>query len=221
MKELIKPEYYPNIFILLFSIAGLSLLFSKLWFNKRLNINVSRPNVYIFEFESQSKHIFSSYNINAGLFKILTFTLYIISVLKSGLANPDLSVNNINWDFLLLVITGYFILKFFLEAIFVFSIKKSNFLNKIRFVRTTYENYTFFYLFFISFLVYYFPYQSVIFLHLIISISIVWIIGVWLNIYFSLRKHTELKTYQNILYLCLSEILPFILLFGWVIFQIL
>ena len=220
MKEILKPEFYPNIFILLFSIAGLLLTFTKLWFNKRLSLNISRPNVYLFEYESQSKHIFSSYNINTGLFKILTYTLYIISILKLALANHDLSIRNINWRLLLLIVTGYFVLKFFLEIIFVLLIKKSNFLNKIRFVRTTYENYTIFYLFFFSFLIYYFPYQSSIFLYLIISISIIWILGAWTNIYISLRKHTVLKTYQIILYLCLSEILPFILVNGWIIFQI-
>ncbi len=222
MKELIKPEFYQNIFIILYSITGILLVLTKLWYNKRLSLNINRPNVYIFEFESQSKYFLTVYNLSNGIFKILTYTLYIISILKIGKNNIIITINNkINWQLLILITFAYFVLKFFIETIYIFLIKQSSYLNKIRFIRITYENYTFFYLFFVIFLVFYFPYQSILFLYLIISISIIWIISIWINIYISLRKHTKLRTFQNILYLCLSEILPFILVNAWIIFQIL
>ncbi len=222
MKELVKPDFFQNTFILLYSIAAFFLVLNKLWYNKRLSLNISKPNVYIFEFESQSAYFLTAYNLNAILFKILSYTLYNVTILKIARNYLNISFQNrIDWQILVLATTGYFILKFILETLYVFLIKQSNFLNKIRFIRTTYEFYTFFYLFFVGFLVYYFPFQSRVFFYLIITISVIWIAGVWANIYVSLRKHTEFKTYQIILYLCLSEILPFILLNGWIIFQIL
>ena len=222
MKEIHIPEPYQNIFILLFTITSILLLLNKLWYNKRLTTNISKPNIYIFEYESQSGYVLSVYNINSILFEILSYTLYIIAILKTGQTTRLFSVpNTINWKTLLLITTVYFALKIIFETVYIFLIKQNNFLNKIRFIRRTYEYYTFFYLFFAAFLVFYFPYQSPFFFYLIITISSLWMINIWTSIYISLRKHTEMKTYQNILYLCLSEILPFILTNGWIIFQIL
>ncbi len=222
MKEIHIPEPYQNIFILLFSVTSILLLLNKLWYNKRLTTNISKPNVYIFEYESKSGYALSVYNLNSILFEILSYTLFVIAILKTGQITRIFSTRNTaNWKTLLLITSIYFALKFIFETVCIFLIKQNNFLDKIRFIRRTYEYYTFFYLFFTAFLVYYFPYLSPFFFYLIITISSLWMINIWTSIYISLRKHTEMKTYQNILYLCLSEILPFILTNGWIIFQIL
>ncbi len=222
MKELFREEFFQNTFIILFFIAAILLMFGKLWFNKRLNINLTTPNIYIFEYESRAQNILSFYNLNAFLFKILTYTLLIIAILKLVKLNFALSGQPaLSWYVILVIAAGYLVLKIILEILLLVLLKKSRFLTKIRFIRTTYENYAVFYLFLMAFLIYYFPYQSTVFFYLIISISIIWIIGLWINLFNSLRKHTGLKSYQIFLYLCLSEILPFILVTGWIIFQIL
>jgi len=222
MKELFREEFFQNTFIILFSIAAILLMFGKLWFNKRLNINLTTPNIYIFEYESRAQNILSFYNLNAFLFKILTYSLLIIAILKQVKLNFVLSGKpGWSWYVTLVIATGYLGLKIILEILWLILLKKSKFLTKIRFIRTTYENYAVFYLFLMAFLIYYFPYQSKVFFYIILSISVIWLIGLWTNLFNSLHKHTSLKSYQIFLYLCLSEILPFILVTGWIIFQIL
>ncbi len=222
MKELVREDFFQNIFVLLFSIAVFLFMFSKLWFNKRLNINITAPNIYIFEYESQSQNLVSLYNLNAFIFKILAYTLFIIAFLKFFNLNFKLpNQHELTWAIIMISATGYLGLKIILEILLLILLKKSKFLMKIRFIRTTYENYIVFYLFLMAFLIYYFPYQSKVFFYIIVSISAIWLIGLWTNLFNSLHKHTSLKSYQIFLYLCLSEILPFILVTGWIIFQIL
>ncbi len=222
MAELVKPGFYQTSFVVLFLVAALLLLMNKLWFDKRFTINIKAPNIYIFEYESRAQNLFSLYNLNSLLFKIISYTLYVVALFKTVSSSQDWSKKQFpEWHKLLIAVAFYLVLKFIFEIVLIILIKKGKFLSKIRFIRTAYENYTVFYLFILAFLTYYFPYQTPLFFYLIISVSIVWFVTLWLNLYNSLSKHTDLKTYQIFLYLCLSEILPIILVTGWIIFQIL
>ena len=222
MKELVREDYLQNTFMILFLVAALLLMFGKLWFNKRLSINLTTPNIYIFEYESQAQNLMSFYNLNAFVFKIITYSLLIIAILnfvKINFISP--MDQELSWQIIMISVVSFLGLKIILEILLLILLKKSKFLTKIRFIRTTYENYAVFYLFLMAFLIYYFPYKSVLIFYLTVSVSVIWMMILWVSIYNSLSKHTDLKTYQIFLYLCLSEILPFILIIGWIIFQIL
>jgi len=211
-----------NLFLGLFFGAVFILFLLKSLLGKRYSLNTGSPNIYIFEYESKAGRLFSLYNISNLLFKLITYLLFSLAILSFHQIIGRISYSIINVYvkiFLFLVI--YFFIKLFVDYLYMRIIKKSNFISKIRFIRLSYENYLAFYLFILAFLVFFFPVKNHIFFIVTISISILWFIFAFSNFYNSLTKHLDLKKYQIILYLCLSEILPFISLIGWIIFQIL
>jgi len=215
-------QEFSNLFFGLFFGAVIILFFLKLLLGKRYSLNTGSPNIYIFEYESRAGRLFSSYNLLNVTFKLFSYLLFSLSILSFYQINGHFSYSIFNIYikiFLLLVI--YIIVKLFIDDLFMRIIKKSNFISKIRFIRLSYENYLAFYLFILAFLSFFFPVKNQIFFIIIISISVLWGIWTFLNFYNSLTKHIDIKNYQIILYLCLSEILPFISLIGWIIFQIL
>jgi len=211
-----------NLFLGLFFGAVFILFFIKLFFGKRYSLNTGSPNIYIFEYESKLGRLLSSYNLLNLLFKLISYLLFSLAFLSfyQIIGRFSYSIYNVYFKiFLLLVI--YVFVKLVIDDLYMRIIKESNFISKIRFIRLSYENYFGFYLFILAFLIFFFPIKSQIFFIISISVSILW--GIWtlLIFYISLTKHIDIKKYQIILYLCLSEILPFISLIGWIIFQIL
>jgi len=210
-----------NIFIILFLIAGLFLMLNKSLFSKRFSLNMTSPNIYIFEFEAQSKKLISLYNINNFLIKLLAYVLFSLALLKLRETAKSINYDQTLFPLFFKSFLIYSIVKFLLEELYLRGIKKTQFIDKVRLIRLTYENYVAFYLIIFSFLIFYFPYHSFIIFDIIISISVIWLILVLLNFSSNLNKHIEIKNYQIFLYLCLSEILPIITVIGWIIFQIL
>jgi len=211
-----------NLFLGLFFGAVFILFFLKLLLGKRYSLNTGSPNIYIFEYESRAGRLLSSYNILNLLFKLFSYLLFSLAILSfhQNIAHFSSSIFNIFLKIFLLLIIYVFV-KLVIDDLYMRIIKKSKFISKIRFIRLSYENYLAFYLFIIAFLSFFFPVKNQIFFIIIISISTLWGIWTFLNFYNSLTKHIDIKKYQIILYLCLSEILPFISLIGWIIFQIL
>ncbi len=210
-----------NIFIILFLIAGLFLMLNKSLFSRRFSLNITSPNIYIFEFEAQAKKLLSLYNINNFLIKLLAYVLFSLALIKLHQTTKVINFNQNLFPIFFKSFLIYIIVKFLLEELYLRGIKQSQFIDKVRLIRLTYENYVAFYLIIFSFLIFYFPYHSSIIFDIIISISAIWLILVLFNFFRNLNKHIEIKNYQIFLYLCLSEILPIITVIGWIIFQIL
>jgi len=209
-------------FFILFLIAGLLLIINKLMFGKRYDLNIRQPNVYVFTYEAQAGKFITLYNILNLFIKFLAYLLFGLSLLKFYTT----SLKNINFNTHLFktFITAFLFYiagKFFIEAFFLMLIKQSKFIQKIRLIRNGYENYVAFYLIIAAFLIFYLPVKSVVIFYVIISISTILILIIIYIFYRSLKKHVEIKTYQIFLYLCMTEILPLLLLTGWIIFQIL
>ncbi len=222
-QPLIRPDMATgNFFILLFLSTAILLVVNKLLYPKQFSLNISFPNIYIFEFESQSHRRWSLYNLLNAIMHFMAYVLFVLSVVFFGQVSFSKS-----FDFLSLIKPVFKIYIIFLVAQLFFEqgylrlIKQTAKLHKISAIRRTYETYLSFYLILLSFFIYYFPYKSIVAFYVIITISIIWFVITLLNFYNSLTKHTELKTYQLFLYLCLTEILPLITLIWWISFQIL
>ena len=206
---------------LLFGVILLMLIL-KLLMPKRYHSNIKTPNIYIFEYEAQAGQLFSFYNILTLLIKILSYGLFSLAILFfcQKVYNPDCIPPNF-YPKLFSAFIIYIILKFFLEELYLRKIKKTELISKIRLIRLSFENYLAFYLFIIAFLTFFLPEKNNTFFVVIVIISTLWIFFVFYKFYNSLKKHIDIKKYQIILYLCILEILPFISLIGWIIFQIL
>jgi len=206
-----------NIFIGTFFFTGLLILLNYYAYPKRYRLNISRPNIYIFEYETQILNQFSFYNIINSLVYLLTLLL-IYMVFVNFL--PEQHYNFSFYNKLLGAFILFLLLKKLLSLSSYFFIKNYKILSKMHFITGTYNTYLIFYLFLLSFLAFYFPFKSMAFFYVIVFISIIWILYIWASMYSAVSKHTDIKSYQLFLYLCLSEILPLILLTGWISFQI-
>lgn len=220
---LIKTSYeLDNRFVSLFFLGFLFLVLIKIFAPKQFDLNITSPNIYIFEYESQMGKWFSLYNLFFFLVKLISYILFMLAI--SQFHHSSLHLQAIDFHVipkLFLIFLIFILMKFFLELLFLFIIKKQSYYKKLQFIRISFDNYLAFYLFILSFLIFYFPSQPFWFFWVIIGFSVLWFIFFLLNLYNSLSKHSDLKSYQIILYLCLSEILPFIVVIGWIIFQIL
>ncbi len=214
--------FYHNFFLIFFVIGLFIMIILKVLYPKRYNLNTSSPNIYLFAYESQAGYTFSNYNALNFLLKYIAWVLFLIALLTycqyvtgASCLTPQLLKQ------LSLFIGYYLLVKILIEVIYFLMIKKSGLLPRIRFIRLSYENFGAFYFFLYAFLIYFFPYKNLGALLIILAISTLWMLWILLNFQSNISKHVNLKRYQIFLYLCLSEILPFIAIIGWIIFQIL
>ncbi len=212
-----------NFFISIFFLTAMVLLLNNFFYKSRFRLNISRPNVYVFEYESHSQRWFSLYNILNIFLRLGTYLLILLSFLSflQTVRQLDfLSYLHLTVSLFYGILT-YFTGKNLMAILFYILPKKRKESNKINIIRVIYETYINFYFFAASFLFYFLPVKTHVFLYLIIVISIVWLVINWLNMIQNMMRHTNMKTYQLFLYLCLSEILPLIILIWWISFQIL
>jgi len=184
---------------------------------KRYLLNISRPNVYVFEYENQILNQFSLYNILNIVIYLLTFLLMFLVFISFS---PEFKYNFSIYNKLLSALILYFLLKNLFSFLMYFFIKNYKVLSKLRFIHSTFNVYLSFNVYILSFLFFYLPVKNNIYIYVIASISILWAISIWFSIYKNFHKHTELKSYQLFLYLCLTEILPLIVLIKWISLQI-
>jgi len=211
-----------SFFIGLFLWAALVVMFNRFFYASRFSLHITRPNVYIFEYESHSQRFFSLYNILNFLFQFLTCFLVIIAI--TGYFKAVNQKEYLEWIWILFqtfkAVLVYFMLKKILSFMIYLMSKKRKEIQKMTVIKEIYATYTCFYFFIGSFLIYFFPYKSKTILYVIIFISISWLINNGLNTWQNLTKHLNFKSYQLFLYLCLTEILPLIILIWWISFQI-
>ena len=215
--------FHQELFWIIFVITGILWLINNMLYRKRFIKNVKSPNIYIFEYESHSGHIFSLYNIlnfttnifiNTLLISALSY-YYNIAFEKNILFDQKLFIR------LLSIVAIFVLLKKIISFIYLFISKKNNFFSKITFIRRSVEVYKNFYWYLFAFLIWFFPVKNRLIFFVFLSISISWYLLTQLKSYHNFTKHTDIKSYQLFLYLCLSEILPFIILIWWISFQIL
>ena len=215
--------YQQDFFWLIFVIAGILWLINRTLYHKRFIKNVSYPNVYIFEYESHSGHIFSFYNIINYIIGILVYILLISALFMfyQGLAGKNFILDKKLFTHLTLYIFIYAIVKTILSFLYLFLTKKSSFFSIISFIRRSFEVYKNFYWYLFAFLIWFFPVRNTFIFIVFLSISVLWYLSVQIKSINNFIKHTDIKSYQLFLYLCLSEILPIIILIWWISFQIL
>ncbi|GEM_PF-5537226 len=197
----------------------LLLIFIKFSYNNRFRLNVSKPNVYIFEYESSARKVITPYNILFASFQIISYTLLVFSLASRFFSNNKFSYGLLFQIFLL--ITVYTFYKVVAEFLLMIAFKKTTLTQMFKHIRVSFHNYLSYYTFFVSFFLYFFPFQNNIFSYLTIVFTSIFIFLNGLKYYNSIKKHTNLKTFQIFLYLCILEILPIIFVFYWVSFQIL
>ncbi len=200
-----------TILLLLNSILILGIRFLE---PKRYLLNIFRPNVYLFEYESHIRHAFSFYSMINFLMNLISFSLICLSFLSFSHQFEHIQIQSI---IILIIILTFF--KFLTDFIIPWIFKKQKYFLQLRFIRNVFENHLFFYFFILSFLIYYFPYKNIT--SLIISILIIiFIFTMYLfNIFSAISKHTNLSGYQIFLYLCTSEIIPIVILVYWISLQ--
>ena len=194
------------------------MLINYLFYTKRYQLNITRPNIYIFEYESQILNPISLYNILNAVIYILSLFIFYLSF------ENFFKIDAIDFYWYKKLLTGivtFLIAKNILTYVLYHFNKQNNKFKKLRFINTTYNTYLGLYLFLFSFFFFYFPYKNKYLLWIIISISMLFIISTWFNIFQNYNKHFYMKSYKLFLYLCLTEILPLITLIGWISFQIL
>ncbi len=217
-------SFYNNIFVVLFFLAAFFIFLNKFFYYNRFMLNVTKPNIYVFEYESHSQRFLSLYNTFSfilNVFSFFLFTIALISYTQIVMSGMD----RLEYIHLLLqlikAIGVYFIVKNLIALILYLWEKKSKKIKKLIIIRIIYQTYGTFYLYVFSFLIYFFPYKIPFVYYLIITVSVLWLIFNFLNMFHNMRKHIHMKSYQLFLYLCLSEILPLIILIWWISFQIL
>ncbi len=214
--------YYHNLFLSLYFAGLLSIILMYILFQKRFSLNIYSPNIYLFDYEAQSVYTLSLYNILSFILKYITWLLFFLALAVYCLSFTRVTCLSTEKIHQLFIVVGlYLIAKFVLELLYIIWIKKTEILGRIRFIRLSYENFAAFYFFLWAFLIYFFPYKNLLLLILIIVLSALWMMWILINFQNNISKHIHLKKYQIFLYLCLSEILPFIIIIGWIIFQIL
>ena len=198
------------------------MLLNRTLFINRYILNVTRPNVYLFEYESQRKRSFTLYNVINFFIRFFSYLLisfsFVYFINKIYFTQP---FSNAMLTRIVEILVTYFIVKIIIDYLFVMLYKKQKNVKQITEIRLTYQNFVAFYLFIISFFLFYFPYKNPLNFYIIITLSIIFILTTLLNYYHSLIKHINIKPYQIFLYLCLSEILPLITMIFWISFQIL
>ena len=215
-------ENIQNLYVGLFFLEITFIFLIRILFFKRYLLNVTRPNVYIFEYETQLKKQFTLYSIITlaiRYFSYLAFGIAIIYFINTVFFEQAFS-NTILKD-ITLVLLSYFFVKYIIDYIYIFFFKKIKNISKISSISRTYQNFAGFYLYLTSFFIFFFPFKNKTSFYLIVTLSVIFISISLLNYYYSLKKHIDLKPYQILLYLCLSEILPLIMMIYWISFQIL
>ena len=215
-------ENIQNLYVGIFFLIITFIFLIRILFFKRYLLNVTRPNIYIFEYESQLNKQFTLYSIiNSAIryFSYLAFGIAIIYFINTVFFEQAFS-NTVLKD-ISLVLLSYFFAKSIIDYIYIFFFKKIKNISKISSISLTYQNFAGFFLFIASFLIYFFPFKNKISFYIITTLSVIFISISLLNYYYSLKKHIDLKPYQIFLYLCLSEILPLITMIYWISFQIL
>jgi hypothetical protein len=208
---------YITIFSSLFIFILLLILSLRFFYPKRYLLNIYKPNVYIFEYEAKQKNYFSFYAITANLvnYLILFFITYVYTLhLTSGKISMHTIINLI----LMIIIT--LIYKLIIDFFFLIIIKKTNLFSSLRFIRTSFENHVYFFIFFIAFFMMFYRFDNYYLLIVNSFILLLYLIYSLTNFYVSLTKHIHLKNSKIILYLCISEILPIIFIIYWLSFQI-
>jgi hypothetical protein len=210
-----------NLFWIIFVFTGILWLIFQMLYHKRFNKNIKVPNIYIFEYESQSGKFFTLYNILSFITSISVNLLIIITLINAYFSAFDKN-KNIFDDFLPLILSVIIFLaaKKFLSFLYLFITKKNAFFSKIIFIRRSFEVYKNFYGYLLSFLIWFFPIISPSFFYIFLSISGLWYLSVLLKTFHNFIKHTGIGSFQLFLYLCISEILPLIILIWWISFQI-
>jgi hypothetical protein len=209
-----------NVFAVALLLTGLLMMFNMYISKSKYLLNITQPNVYVFEYERQSKTAISSYQIINLLIRIIGYTLFFTSILYfyAKTNQIDLSVYAVINIFLIALFIVFN--KYITVALFFFLIKKVADLHKIRHIRTAFDVYFNFYLIFLSFFIFFFPFHKSLGFISIMAITILFYMYYLLNYSNSLIKHINFKTYQLILYLCISEILPIMLVIYWLSFHI-
>jgi len=209
-----------EIFTISFFLVSLLVMFNMYASRAKYLLNITHPNIFVFEYERQSKSIFSFYQILNFVIRILGYILFFSSLMYyvAQCANADFRIEDIIRIFLLSLL--FVLFKSIIIAFYLFAIKKSADLYMIRHVRIAFEVYFNFYLIILSFLIFYFPYHKILIFIVILIVVAFFYIYYQLNYLNSLTKHIKLKTYQLILYLCISEILPIMLVIYWLSFHI-
>lgn len=216
-------QQHKVVFIILFFITALLLMYIRYFYKSRFMLNVSKPNVYIFEYESLSSLFFSQYHFLSFFLRFLTSAMLIISIIEyipqirnlSFLNYLKLSSN------IILSLMLFFFIKRFLSIIFYVWKRKQKKWFMLNTIRNVYWSFMSFYFFVISFLVYFFPFKSTLFFILIAVALTFYIVINWIQMFLNISKHTDLKSNQIFLYLCTTEILPLTVLVWWISFQIL
>jgi len=195
------------------------MLFNYLFYPKRFQLNISRPNVYIFEYETQVSNQISLYNLLNTLTYILSLFLLYLSFEKFSGRHHQIDL--MEYKRLVSGIIFYFIGKNFLTYLIYYFNKQDKKYHKLRFINSVFNTYLGFQLYILSFLFFFFPYNKAYLLLIITIISSLFILSVWFKIFINYSKHFYMKSYKLFLYLCLTEILPLIMLIGWISFHIL
>ncbi len=210
----ITPTFF-NLFTIILGLSLLIILFLRFAYSRRYLMNIYKPNVYLFEYESQKKYIFSIYfilNIIVKLFSLILISLSFYSFTKQLDTLHILLKTGI-------VSLMYFVYIIVAEPLFLLMIKKRKYYGDIIFVTNSFDNHLAFFLIIISFLIFYFPVKN----HITLIISWIILFVFLITSMFTLRelinKHINFNKYQNFLYLCTSKILPISILIYWLIFQ--
>jgi len=211
-----------NIFIVFFLLAGLLLLINRIVHPNKFLLNISKPQVFIFEYESHEKRVFSLYNILNIFSGIIINALFVFSIVffvNKLYFTVDFSFKfflNIIW-----LVLGMYFYAFVVDFFISWRYKKINNISRIKQIRLAFLTYNNLYLFVISFFVFFFPVINkisfsflMLFFILIFSLSSIKYLE-------SLKMHINFKTYQLFLYLCLLEILPILFVIYWISFHIL
>jgi len=215
-------SFTDNFFIILLFFTAVILIMAKFFYPKRFGLNISHPNIYVFEYESQAHRSFSLYNILISIIRFSAYLLLLLSFMFFYEQTYDYKIDVLAiLEEILMAYLYYVFIKLLLELLLLKLVKKHKKNKKIGTIRRTYETYLAFYFILLSFFIYYYPYKNSFSFYLIVWFSISLFILAILNLHNSLSKHIEMNTYQLFLYLCLTEILPLISLIWWISFQIL
>ncbi len=202
---------------ILVTVILLLILSLRFFYHKRYILNIYKPNVYMFEYEAKQKNYFSFYAIIGSIvnYLIIFFLLFgIVLHIKQGKISLENLIILVKLSLILMI---YKILS---DFIFSLSIKKTILFPNLRFLRTSFENHLYFFLFLMGFLMFFYSFDNKILFILNILILFFFLIYSFANFYIILTKHLRLKSSKIILYLCISEILPVIFIIYGLSFQI-
>ncbi len=203
-----------NIYIVAFAISLSLILFLRFAYNKRYLLNIYRPNVYLFEYESQKKYFLSPYSTLNFILKYFSLILIILSF-YSFRKNYDILSEILQIGIAILL---YFLYIMLIDPLFLVMLKKIKLYKNLIFVTNSFDNYLSFYFIILSFFIFYFPYKNNITLIISSVIVILFYFFSLLNLFTLINKHINLKKSQIFLYLCTSKILPILVLIYWLIF---